>query len=504
MFHTKAKKTITILGVIIVGFFIVTEIFALPDPNSTLKPTTTGGGEIAPEMLSLASPQTLIPIGPPLKPEPGVTIQAFMDRIVIHNRNENRENRFTFLPLGQMHFPATNPTLPIIGKEALYVNGHNIHQFFWDEYRHHQFFHGLPVREAEMGYNALGEKVFFQVFQNSVLYVVITGQTTLSGTPPLEIHTFDLGAAYCAGQIEGNREYYCGAEEYTPVDMIDNGQLVIPEPFATAIYERWSALRFGYVLVPPFEWNEDIFLVLDNMVLYHDKGKTFVRAYPTVRALGKWTEPPGPHLDDDRLDFHRVEGELGYDIPRLYKDEFLIPNGSLDEFWGPPVSQNQLVVPGHYRQCFSSSCIEYIPNNPLGYQFQLMPIGKDFLEYVSSQIQIAESQVNQNTGYRIYVSNLEKDLKPLGVQTFKVSVAHPTEPMNGLLITIELTLPGGKKLNTTMPATGFAGTSEIRIPYETHVDQLKVESGSYVTANICLAEVPEPVCAVAFYTLWPR
>lgn len=221
-----------------------------------------------------------------------------------------------------------------------YLNGHLIDERFVAVYDQlgGQPVAGLPLTEAH--YNP-DYRRFEQYFENLGLFIS-------DMDPEGQVRLLAYGAWKCDASC---REVLPGGAAVSIPFRID-------PRFADAV-NRLGADFTGYALtdtyITPDSFTEQVF---ENVVLVSDPnqgGRVFLRA--VTEALGILPDPMvAPNNLPEVYFFPRLNGTLGYNIPKYYLD-YIAQHGG-QESSGPPISENVLRRDNIFRQCFVNLCLE--------------------------------------------------------------------------------------------------------------------------------------------------
>ena len=382
--------------------------------------------------------------------------------------------RFFLLPIGLDLNLSEPAAFPPASPSEYYLGGHLVFDEFVPFYMKlmGEAVVGPPI--SEMHYNAQ-KKRFEQHFANLGFY-------RLESDPPGSVHLLAYGAKKCGSLC--------------PAPLPSEAEVTLPasiDPVFNPVVTRLGIDFTGWALKAAYP-TPDGFLeqVLGNLVLIADPAHTErVALRPATVRLGispdSFENPSG----DSNFVFYRIQGELGYNVPRAFLD-YLAFHGGLDAA-GPPISRFTLNRPNVFRQCFLNLCLEdfrrenYPPliiPAPLGYTYQdleIQPVLPTATLSGTAETQGAPSSSPPlQAGFLLQVWERHPVIASGESQVIEVRFLQGNRPLSAIEPELIIYVPEGPQQSYFMPPTGPDGQSLLR------VDGISAPNGSLVSYQVCV------------------
>lgn len=517
------RKHNAVLALIALGFLLAACSSETPQPTPEIQ--ASASPYVAPLFREfyerMGGEDTLGPVISPLLEEGDVQRQYTEAVLMVFDPRAPAARRFQLASLG-VDLGVVEPTLPAPDtRDPQYVRGHFVLDEFFTKYQELGGLRtlGRPLTEIHYDPDTTRKQQFFE---NAGLY-------RLDSDPPGTVRLLAYGAWACGTGCTAQPDQNAIVEPLPP----------LVAPFADYVYSL--GLDFtGFALTPPgFSDDGKVEQVFENIVLMIDfENPSQVQVRPMLERIGRMPDPPVARSTDANMHFHAVQGELGYNIPRVIMD-YLGRHGGM-EVSGPPISEFQPFNGSTYRQCFTNLCVERLENRlirlaPLGATYQSMhppsaqasqpiQLAPTLPSEVQAPAPIAPTTqvVEPSTGQPApEVSNPEPDpidastpLAPAGgtvtevegpvgehaassevavqvwsafpsigpnqQQEIGASVIEDGQPGQDIPLELFVTMPDGSTWTTAMPLTGPVGQTRTSLPL------IQAPNGTLVPFRVCI------------------
>ena len=315
-----------------------------------------------------------------------------------------------------------------------------------------------------------------------------------------EVRLLSYGLAACEPQCRTD----IAVDPPSIIELHDRPE-IINEPFASAI-SRLGSQFLGDPLFGPNHTSDDKTIVIfENFVLYtpNDDRSSRVFALPIVQELGIVPEPPTDNYHDPRMIFYQIDGDKGFNIPRVFSDYFA-QHGGLD-ILGIPMTEVHEIYPGEYRQCFMNGCLGYHTNAieefkvrpvPLGVQYFWMKYPNEAADFYNGEDERSFSPPDPAT-IRLVVWEASPHISPHEPQRISVNLFEGSNAIAGWTPELLIIHPDGRQESWLFPATGSNGRAERQIP------PIPAPNGTVIQYRVCLSNIAStPVCVDDGYLIW--
>jgi hypothetical protein len=415
-----------------------------------------------------------------MRPVDRYRVQFTSASLMVNDPLAPPENRFFLAPLG-LEFDVAEPEAPLLGGEGQrYIEGHYVHEDFWDVYTRLQGFSGPPLTEGR--YNPEKGRLE-QYFANLGFYIP-------DSDPDRSVHLMDYGAFKC--------DRYCRYRSHPSAVPSLIG--VVTEPFASAVSRLGTGFT-GRALTEAHTAPDGLLeVIFDNLVLVADPaGSGRVQARPIVEALNIQPHPPVARVDDPRLDFYPVAGDLGHNIPVIFTD-YLAQHGSLD-ISGPPITEIYLydLEQNIYRQCFANLCLDY-HHAPTPEEAAIRPAPLGLVYKNKFYSQGSETDPGNGQPSQELTLKLWEDfplLPPAGSQRIFAGVFAGEAPLAGVAPDLTISYPDGSERVYFFPATGGDGITSIQL------SPITARNGTLIPYEVCLQNIEgSRFCSGDEFLIW--
>ncbi len=341
---------------------------------------------------------------------------------------------------------------------------------------------GRPLTQARPNYDLQRTEQFFE---NVGFYHNFDD-------PPGEVHLLAYGVYAC-----GSGCTYRSSEN----NVIGSPGASYLQPFLSALTIMGGVPDFGEPLGEPYSASDGYMeQVYSNVVLYSppDRPETAgLRPLPVL--LGMPTTPPGPQLYDtsDGVAFVKVQGDLGYHVPVLFKD-FIDRHGGFTVS-GNPISDTMDLGGGTYRQCYTNYCLEYLTNTGGANQVRMAALGEQYVSYTGTGGSNPQFVFSTGT-VTIQVSEAEPRIAGDATQQIDLVVisSADAQPIANVEAVLVVSYPDGTQFTAHFPPTQADGTASVLVP-----PNLNVANGTIIPYQVCL-NVPSttPLCTSGSYLIW--
>jgi hypothetical protein len=406
-------------------------------------------------------------------------VQFTTAALMVHDPLAPPENRFFLAPLGFEFEVAEPPLSAPAAPDERFVEGHLVNEEFWGMYSLLRNYTGPPLTEAR--YNPDKGRLE-QYFANLGFYIS-------DNDPSRQVKLMEYGAFKC--------DRYCRDQSHPSAVPAILG--AVPEPFATRASQLGSSFT-GRALTEPRPGLDGLDeVIFDNLVLFAADGQSNrVQARPIAQVLNIPTHPLVPRVDDLRMVFYPISGELGHNIPVIFT-EYLAHHGGLD-ITGPPIteifqSDEAGII---YRQCFTNLCLDYHHSpDPTQALIQPAPLGLVYkAKYYDAASESEVEQVSHN-GLDLRVWESAPLLQPGGAQSVYAGVFIGDTPLPGVIPDLTVSYPDGSEKIFFFPATGEDGIAKIDLP------PILARNGTLVPYQVCLQNVDDQrFCVGDEFVIW--
>ncbi len=394
--------------------------------------------------------------------------------LFLHDPGAPENMRIQLVPLGLEMGVEEAPVAMPSEQSARYVSGHIIYAEFVEFYDRlgGTRFVGNPL--TGMRYNAELDRIE-QYFENLGFY-------RLDIDPPGTVRLLSYGVFKCDIKCRYASNPF----------SIPEKQGILPEPFATAV-ARLGPSFVGRLLVDTPYQSEDgkTIVIFENAVLYTTLSTpNRVFALPIVEMVG--TQPGNlvQKIDDERMTFYVIQGDLGHNIPTIFSD-YMALHGGLDIF-GIPITEISQIQERVYRQCFKNLCLEYHVNAPEALQIRPVPLGALY-----KQLFLTGGSLSPSPNIAINVSDDGPYASENSTPTIHVEILKNNTPLPAVVPSLILTLPDGSHTQYYFPGTGADGRATLQI------DSIDAPNGTMIPYTVCLGNVTaQEICVEGNYFIW--
>jgi hypothetical protein len=360
--------------------------------------------------------------------------------------------------------------------DSLYVNGHVISGSFKKLYERMKGarFVGKPL--SEVHYNE-SKRRHEQYFENAAFY-------ELESEPGM-VRLLALGSWKCGTHCRTS------PPAHAVVELPAAGVTIADEYFAEAV-SRLGPIFTGFALtnvyLTPDGYKVQIF---ENLVLAaRFDSPAHVFTLPLTENLGILPDPLVREKVSDETIFFVVDGDLGYNVLRVFID-FIAMHGGM-EISGPPVGEATLVSDGVYRQCFRNLCLMYYENmsGPVERKVRPKSLGYHFRDqnYQPSAVGYVEAQPQRM--FNVHVSELHQWISPVEEQEIFVYVFEGITPLTNIEPLLQITLPDGSNQSFYFPPTDVDGQTTLSLP------PVGGQNGTLVPYQVCISSIIEETFCV--------
>jgi hypothetical protein len=398
-----------------------------------------------------------------------------------YDASRSSNQQFALAPLGsEMGIsdpPITNSSLP--GNRV--VDGYIIYPDFvalYDSLGGARFV-GRPL--TQIRYNPKHER-FEQYFTNLGFY-------QQDGNRSNQVGLLEYGAWKC--------DQYC--RHMRDENGIISNAPSYPQPFAP-ITEGLGLALTGLPLGSPHK-TADGYLeqVYENIVVITDpQNLQYFQLRPLPEMLGVEATPLVQQIDDPRMVFYPIEGNLGHNVPRIFVD-FINQHGGL-VISGTPITE---IYPYEqvYRQCFKNICLDFIPGETFDQQIQPAQLGKEYYEMHQSVITQANNEVDlthkETLRLKVWEEYPKIDSNQKQVISVQIWDENTSNPLPNFEPTLTVRLPDGTLTTYIYPPTDQKGYTTFELP------PLQAKNGSMIIYKVCLNDPGNsPICVEESYIIW--
>lgn len=307
---------------------------------------------------------------------------------------------------------------------------------------------------------------------------------------PGQVHLLAYGAAHCAELCE----YPVTLENAVNLE-ID----VTHQPFAMAVY-RWKAQQtFGQPLTQPYLAEDgSLEQIYENVVIFSPPDAP---QDAKLRMLNNSENQPVEANPDKRMVFIKTDGELGFNVPKIFEQKILESGGW--ELAGNPVSEVQETsTPGLYRQCFQAYCLEYQAKGAEASEIRFSPRGNEYLKQanLAADLILPKTQTDSLISFKTILAKPAISSKDAQQITIEVTNQQDHLPVIGAEALAVISLPDGSLQTYPFEPTGADGRSEVEIPA-----MRSTANGSLIRYDVCVhLNETEPVCSADTYLIWDQ
>src|SRR3990172_1480688 len=413
--------------------------------------------------------------------------QYTVNALLGHDPNARASQRFFLLPIG-VDLGLSEPAIPPPPQSGeYYLGGHSIFDEFVPLYERlmGRAVVGLPI--SAMHFNPQKNR-FEQHFENLGFYRLVSD-------PPGSARLLAYGAVKCAAM--------CTSQVSPEAEVVLPAQT---DPHFSPIVLRLGSDFTGWALeevyTTPDGFREQVF---GNLVLISDSSHPErVTLRPVTVRLGiapdSFENPNG----DPTFEFYRIQGELGFNVPRAFIDYFAYHGGY--DAAGPPISRFRPYRDDIWRQCFLNVCLEQhrrenypalIVPVPLGYLYQdlevqaVLPAASQAGEArgdIAAQADEPASAVQPKPGdptapqkgVLLQVWERYSIIAPGQRQEIEIRLLEENLPVNGVEPDLIVQLPDGAEDHYYMPPTGQNGQSLIQVA------AISAPNGTLIPYQVCV------------------
>lgn len=393
-----------------------------------------------------------------------------------------QQNRYYLAPLGEK-LTQTDTPQPITGSgRSRVVNGYIIFDEFVPLYDHlyGERYVGRPLSQVRFNQ---AQNRYEQFFENLGFYRRLD-------EPAGQVHLVPYGAARCG--LDCNARTDLGAAV---------GPASMPEIYLSQINRLGGTAVFGPALTAPFTLPDGtIVQVYERAVFSAPHGDlSDFGLKPAPLILGTAFSLPSPRINDSRMVFHPVQGNLGYNVPVIF-DQFIARHGNT-EISGRPVSEIMKVDGQNlYRQCFENYCLDFDPSAPPELAIRLASIGQAFIDHYHLDTSVPQKFIFARETVLLEIGEASPQVAVGEPQTFYLVVLqrHNHQPLPGVRAILSVFLPDGSVVDLDFPATGADGKAGVVL-----APQDDIPNGSVVPYQVCLdIDSQQPICDTETYLVW--
>lgn len=419
-------------------------------------------------------------LGPAISPvfEDNDSIYQYtVGALMKYDSNVPAEEAYQLVALGREMGIYELPAQPTGDPDALYIDGHTIYKKFVPTYVRMggQKIVGKPLTEVHK--NVLKNR-YEQYFENVGFYWI-------EGDQPEAVYLLGYGAWKC--------DRFC--RHRPPQNSLIQAPTKSAAPFVRVV--ALQGLDFtGFALSPPYI-SEDGQLeqIYENLVMSTSvDSPDAVGLLPIVGALEIKPDELSPEISSPDMFFYPVQDNLGYNIPVFFM-EYVNEHGGF-EFVGEPVTQVSILTDQSYRQCFSSLCLEGVPDGLGGVNVKPLPLGVDYRnlfyypEHFSGQpVPASDTTIQIWESFPMVSADQEQEIG--------VAVLSDNMPYSGAQPILEVSLPDGSSNHYELPPTDQKGETYISLP------PIEAQNGTLIPYKVCLDTVGgQKFCIMDSYLIW--
>ncbi|HPH95698.1 MAG TPA: hypothetical protein PKW33_04105 [Anaerolineaceae bacterium] len=246
--------------------------------------------------------------------------------------------------------------------------------------------------------------------------------------------------------------------------------------------------------------------IYDNVVMMDKSGgdsndRQMAGLYPFIRQIGIQPDPFEVAMNDPRMTFFPVEGQMGYNIPNVFV-EFMAFHGGKEESGNPITGVRRVSEqPEVYRVCFETYCLDYNNGLPEGKKIYPAPLGREFLKMFApeeiAQRGLAPSEADLYIKVweeKLLISSTDRPVIHIMVLQKGDQTAIPNIDLVVMLI-----MPDGQQAFFNPPATNMNGLSRLEL------DPISGQNGDVIPYWVCLnmsSSSGKPLCAEDALAIW--
>ncbi len=387
--------------------------------------------------------------------------------------------RYQLAPLGLHLGVEEAPRSPDAEVQGLFVSGHEIYGEFQTAYQSlgGARYVGRPL--TELRYNPEKERLE-QYFENLGFY-------RLDSDPPGTVRTLAYGAFFC--------DFACRFRPFQA--SLPTRQGSIPEPFAADV-ARLGPAFVGRAISDPYTAPDGMQeIIFDNLVLFVDPADPQrVQARPVLEKLGFSPHPLKLSLDDPRMVFHPIQGELGHNIPVVFSN-YLAEHGGLD-ISGPPITDITPHKERIWRQCFTNLCLDYHQDAPEGLRVRPAPLGIVYKAEFYTDFAVENFAASQSLQtITLKVAEERPIINSQETQTIHVHVFEENQPLPSFEPQLTITLPNGSQRDFRLTPTDASGHTALLL------QPIAAPNGTMIPYQVCLINLKsEQACIQESYMIW--
>lgn len=404
--------------------------------------------------------------------------------LMCYNPTLPESERYYLAALGAQMGVRDDPAL-IAPPDSRVVGGYEIYAEFARQFDQFQGarYAGRPL--TQLRYNESQNRIE-QYFENIGFYRRLD-------VPAGQVQLIPYGRIEC--------EQICQTGPELAAYAMPGGEADVPQVFTTQLMRIQGVQMIGQPLTTPYNTIDGgIEQVYERAVLYAPDGDvTRMQFKPAPLILGLAFSLPVEKMDDARMVFYPVQGELGYNVPLIF-DAVIAGRGGM-EISGKPISEIiKLEGQEIYRQCFENYCLDYDPSAPEPLRIRLAAVGARYIELNGLQNYTVRQFVFTPESVEMGVGELKPQIASDDTQEIVLVVLQRADrrPIPNVSASARIYLPDGQVLALEMPVTGLNGIASLLVP-----PQPGVPNGSLIPYEVCLDVQSEtPLCISEAYLVW--
>jgi hypothetical protein len=359
------------------------------------------------------------------------------------------------------------------------VDGYLVYDEFIPLYDHFQGarFAGKPLTQVRI--NSEHNRIE-QYFSNVGFFRSLNDETG-------DVHLLAYGAWKCDSACRKPRDTFANV---SPVQ-------VLPEPFMSSLSRLGTGFS-GDPLSEPFQAQDGaIEQVYENFVVFANPSSVRnISLRPITAAVGYPPTGLTTKIDDPRLIFYSLQGDLGHNIPAVF-DQYIAIHGGY-EVSGPPATEI-FIENDLWRQCFTNYCLDFDPQAAETLQVRPAPLGARYLEH-NPPIQAAYATLDLSTtsaSLSVWESLSLIDSTQAQQITTQVTENGSQTPIPNLEAVLTVTLPDNSQVVYNFQPTNDLGQTSLSVP------PIQAANGTLIPYQVCLKSTESPsLCFLDSYVIW--
>ena len=407
-------------------------------------------------------------------------VQFTTAALMVYDRQAGANQHFSLAPLGLELGVSEPPVPPPVGSEVPYVNGHVIYNKFLPVYEElgGARFVGFPITEAK--YNPEFHRLE-QYFENLGFYIP-------DSDPAGNVYLLAYGAYKC--------DVFCRYKTFRNSRVYSSNLEALDPVFTTATTRLGSSFTGTRLSNPVSKQDSTREVIFTNIVLYVDsQNPNRVYARPIVEMLGFQPHALVNKIDDPRMDFFLLEGDLGHNVPVIFTD-YLAQHGGLD-IAGPPITEVFVKEEGIYRQCFTNLCLDY-EHSAEDTKIRLASLGNvyknRFIDEPIAEGEFTNSQSLQTMTIKVW--EIQPMITSAESQEIFVGIFEGQIPLPHLEPELLVGLPQ-EELILAFPPTDEDGFTHLELP------PVEARNGTIIPYDVCIENLMnERSCVSDSFLIW--